>query len=139
MLIITDDQLTLSIASEQGFANWYVDTFMPEHLTVFCDEVSREVRKQRVIYGRKQALAHGFTTPINHTHFVTLMWDIGPNFYFFPGYKEIVEATTEDENVRIDRLYNDVTEEQDHEATWGADEAGWNADYQLQRNNSGGQ
>ena len=126
MLIIRDDQLTLDIADEQGFADWYTDTFMPKHLPLFCEELSREVRIARVIYGRNQAIAHGFHDPVNQTHFVTLMWDIGPNFYTFPGYKEIAEATADPESLRIDRLYDDITEEQDKAATEGADETAWN-------------
>ncbi|MFW5443508.1 MAG: hypothetical protein ACKE51_04275, partial [Methylococcaceae bacterium] len=112
-----DDQLSLAIAAEQGFVDWYVDTFMPEHLSVFCEELSRGIRKQRVIYGRKQAIVLGFNEPINQAHFVTLMWDIGPGFYHFPGYKDIAEATDDLESNRIDRFYDDISDEQDKAAT----------------------
>jgi len=125
MLILRNDQLTLDIADEQGFADWYVDTFMPEHLAVFCDELPRHVRRERVIYGRNKAIEFGFTDPVHQTHFVTLMWDIGPNFYTFPGYKEIVEAIDEPAEKRIDRLYEDLSWEQEKAAILGADEKVW--------------
>jgi hypothetical protein len=130
MLILRDDQLTLTIADEESFANWYVDSFMPEHLAIFCEELDRDTRKKRVIFGRRKAIKKGFTQPMSHTHFVTLMWDIGPGFFYFPGYKEIAEAIDQPEADRINRFYDDITDEQDKAATLGADENAWNPDYQ---------
>lgn len=139
MLIMRDDQLTLSITDEQGFVNWYVDTFMPAHLAVFCEELSRDIRKKRTSYGRNKAISLGFKQAINQVHFVTLMWDIGPGFYHFPGYQEISEATDEAESDRINCFYDDITDEQDKAATLGADDNAWNPSHISPHNKSGSQ
>jgi len=45
-----------------------------------------------VKYGRTQAIQQGFLNPSNQVQFVTLMWQLGPDFYDFPGFKEIINA-----------------------------------------------
>ncbi len=128
MIIIREDQLTLPIANEQGFVDWYIDTFMPEHLFYVYAGVERKVLTKRVRYGRQIALSFGFVDPISLTHFVTFMWAIGPNFYIYSGFKEITEATYQPDMKRIDRFYDEVTDEQNMEARLGANEKAWNPD-----------
>ena len=43
------------------------------------------------------------------------MWEVGPLYYTFPGYKEIIEATNQPIRKRIDRLY-EVLEELENAA-----------------------
>ncbi len=110
-----EDQLTLPIANEKGFVDWYAEVFMPKHIPSFCEEVSIEVRKKRIAYQRKLAISFGFTDPTSQTHVVTFMWEIGPLYYTFSPYKEIMEATHQTIKTRIDLLYG-VTKEQENAA-----------------------
>ena len=125
MLIMREDQLTLPIANEKGFVDWYVDEFMPEHIADFYESLDRPTMVKRVTYARKLALHFNFKDPVSMTHFVTLMWEIGPNFYTFPVFKEIAEDINQPSMKRIDRFY-EVSDEQDMAATFGADEKAWN-------------
>lgn len=122
MLILRPDQLTLTIANEQGFVNWFIDHFMPEFLDDFHTRISRDILVQCVRFGRNKAISFGFKDPVSHTHFVYLMWEIGPDFFTFPGFKEIVEYNNGPESQRIDALYQ-VPDKQDKAAMFGSD---WN-------------
>jgi hypothetical protein len=126
MLILRPDQLTLTIADEQPFINWFVDIFMPEFLDDFYTTIDREILIQRIRFARNKALSFGFNDPICTTHFVWLMWEIGPDFYTFSGYKEIAEATWQNQTERIDCFYHGVTDEQDKAAMFGTDISAWN-------------
>lgn len=118
MLVLRDDQLTLPIADETGFANWFVDDFMPEFLESFYDTLDRQLLIKRARYGRNQALSFGFKDPVSYTHFVYLMWEIGPDFFTFPGFKEIAEDYSKTEQQRIDAFYQ-VPDELDKAAMFG--------------------
>lgn len=125
MLTMREDQLTLGIANETSFVEWYVTVFMPKFMPIYCKEVSKTIREKRVAYGRKLAISYGFSDPTSQAHFVTFMWEIGPIFYTFPGYKEIIEATEQPIRMRIDRLYDEITEEQEDAVIKGYNPKDW--------------
>jgi len=120
--------MTLRIGEEQGFINWYVDTFMPKHLASFHETFSEQKLSQMVVHGRNEALAYGFTEPRSQVHFVTLMWKIGPNFHHYPSFREVVQSIHLPGAERIDRFYA-LTDEQWVNAKQGADDSDWFAEY----------
>jgi hypothetical protein len=124
MLELRDDQLTLPIASEDDFANWFVEEFMPDFLTDFYDTIDYATLIKRARYGRKMAISSGFKDPVSHTHFVYLMWEIGPDFFTFPGFKDIMADTAKPEKQRIDALYQ-VPDELDKAAMFGSNWKMW--------------
>jgi len=125
MLIIRDDQLTLPISNEAGFVKWYVEKFMPELMPIFCEEVSESIRRKRVTNGRELAIKYGFLDPNSQTHFVTFLWEIGPKFYAFKGYKDIIENTQQSTRTKIQQLYDEITEAQEEKAIKGFNEQDW--------------
>jgi hypothetical protein len=125
MITIRDDQLTLTIANEQGFVDWYVNKFMPKFMPVICQEISETTRKARVRKGRALAIAYGFLDPKSQAHFVTFLWEMGPKFYTFSGYKEIIENTKQSMPNRIERLYDEITEAEEEKAIKGFNEKDW--------------
>ena len=106
MLNIDPEQMTLKIAQESGFVDWYSNDFMTEHLPGFHAAFAPEIRHEMVKNGRKQALKHGFKDPVSQAHFVTLMWHIGPDFYHFPGFQDIAQATRQPGPERINDFYH---------------------------------
>jgi hypothetical protein len=125
MLIIRKEHMTLRISQEEGFVDWYVNDFMPEHLAEFHESFSNEDLYRMVRNGRKEAIAYGFDDPSSQVHFVTLMWKIGANFHHFPGFKEIASTTEQSGQKRIERFYNEVTDDQGAEAVLGANDRYW--------------
>lgn len=127
MLTIRQDQMTLRIADEQGFIDWYVNEFMPEHVPEFHEALSNKDLNEMVAHGRREAIKYGFNDPDSQVHFVTLMWNIGPNFHHFSGFREIANATDQPGPQRIELFYR-VSDEQGAAAVLGADDSYWFSD-----------
>lgn len=124
MLIIRREQMTMRLAEERGFIDWYVNEFMPDYLPEFHETFSYEDLAEMVRHGRREALKYGFDDPESQVHFITLMWKIGPNFHHFPGFREIANATDQPAPLRIERFYQ-VSDEEGADAVLGADDRCW--------------
>ena len=124
MLTIRPEQMTLRIAQEPGFIDWYVNDFMAEHLPGFHEAFDPETRHDMVKNGRNQADGYGFKDPVSQVHFVTLMWHIGPNFHQQPGFREIAQNTRQPGPERIDNFYH-VSDAHWNHAVQHTDERHW--------------
>ena len=124
MLTIHPEQMTLKIAQEPGFVDWYSNDFMAEHLSEFHALFDNESLHEMVKNGRKEALNHGFKDPTSQVHFVTLMWHIGPDFHQFPGFQEIAHTSQQAEPERIDHFYQ-VSDTQWDDAVRNSDNRHW--------------
>ncbi len=106
LLIISPAQMQQQyLSDETDFIQWYSDDYLPEYLPDIAQAFPPEKLKEMVKYGRNQAIQQGFNDPANQVQFVTLMWQLGPDFYDFPGFKEIINADQTTETERIDKLY----------------------------------
>jgi len=132
LLRLRPEQMTLRISEEEGFVDWYVDTFMPKHLASSHETFSEQELSQMVTHGRNEALAYGFTEPRSQVHFVTFMWKIGPNFHHYPGFREIVQSIHLPGAERI-KCFHALSNEQWANAVEGADENYWLAGYREMR------
>lgn len=52
------------------------------------------------------------------------MWEIGPDFFTFPGFKEIVEDRKQSKQDRVEALYH-VPDKLDKAAMFGSDWKQW--------------
>ena len=112
MLIMREDQLTLPIANEKGFVDWFVTDFMPENLDEEdYDKFDEETRRRRVKHGRDIAIRYGFNDPVTQTQFVALMWRFGAHFYSYPGFWSITQTTNRPGEERIKAYYDRSHEE----------------------------
>lgn len=128
MLRIRQEQLDVFLADESWFVQWYVSSFMPDHLPGFHETFDDQELKEMVTRGRRRAIEQGFDDPPSQVHFVTLMFKIGPTFYQFPGFREITETKGVAGPERIRRYYEEVSEEQAAEAILGAEDRCWGPD-----------
>ncbi len=112
MFTLRKEHMMMRISQEQGFIDWYVNDFMPEHLAIFHESFNKEDLYRMVRNGRKDAIACGFDDPSSQVHFVTFMWKLGANFYQIRGFKEIVNTTEQSAPERIERLYNEISDAQ---------------------------
>lgn len=79
-----------------------------------------------VANGQRYAREFGFKDPEAQAHFITLMWEIGPNFYTFPGFNHVLSRTDVYEMDKIDLLFDGtVTDEQAVEAIMNPDDRYW--------------
>lgn len=128
MMEIREDQITIPISNEEGFLDWYVGEFIPEHLPEFHEALDNESLREMTKNARDEAIRCGFNDPSSQVHFVTMMWNIGPNFHHFPGFQEITNDVSQPGPERIERFYNEVTDDQAADAILGADDNYWYPD-----------
>lgn len=125
MLKIRQEQIYEMMDSDEALIHWYLNVFMPEHLPAYYySTIHEESRKEMVLQGKKYAAGFGLVTFPSIVHFVTMMFNVGPNFFLFPGFREalITKANTEEEV--IDRLYA-VSASDAEAAIKGADDRYW--------------
>lgn len=123
VLQMSPEQMASRINTEAGFALWFAEQFMPEHLVEFHAAFPREKRLAAAVRARRTALHFAFTDPPSQAHFAILMWRVAANFFLFPGFREIVAETYTDGPSRIDRLYKQVTPDQAADAILKGDDA----------------
>jgi len=97
---------------------------MPEHLPEIHQDFIPEELNTLIRNGRNQAIKNGFKYPLNQTHFITLMWKIGANFYETPAFKPITENNTLNETEQIDQFYQ-VSDEDWNKAIQQANDSYW--------------
>lgn len=124
MFTLKPDQLLSRIRSEEGFVDWYVHHFMPDHLPTFHMALPAPALAERVRAGWHKAQHHRFTQPRAIFHFVTLMWLVGPGFDRCDGFWQVLARTDLDPGGRIDALYG-VDRELAALAIVHADDSAW--------------
>lgn len=124
VLKFTGSQMYGMLSDDDDFAEWYVEEFMRKHLQKFYYAVSDEGKREMTINGRNYARSFGFGDPVSQAQFVTLMWQVGPNFFQFPGFREIARNAALAGAEKIDAFYA-VPEEQAVEAIMNPDERYW--------------
>jgi hypothetical protein len=124
MLTLHPEQMTLSITEETDFVTWYVNEFMPSELPDYHALFDFEQLSEMIKNGRNQAIQHGFNTPLSQSHFITLMWHLGANFYQDPKFKAIALAKEQPEAERIDAIYQ-ISQQHWEEIKQHADDLLW--------------
>lgn len=127
MIRFTRDQThDAYVGSDARFVDWYVEDFMKSHLPQFYFSVSDTGKREMVLNGRTYAREFGLNDPEAQAHFITLMWEIGPNFYTFPGFSDVLSRSDLAEMDKIDCLFDGtVTEDQAVKAIMNPDDRYW--------------
>jgi hypothetical protein len=125
MLKIRQSQIYQMMDDDESLVNWYLNVFMPEHLPAYYySPIQEQSRKEMVLQGKKYAAQFGLTEFPSIVHFVTMMFNLGPNFFMFPGFKEALAKKSSSEEEIIDRLYA-VSAADAERALEGTDERYW--------------
>lgn len=125
MLKIRQDQIYEMMDDDAALTHWYLNVFMPEHLpTFYYSPIHEESRREMVLQGKKYAATFGLHKFPSIVHFVTMMFNIGPNFFLFPGFREALTSRASSEEELIDRMYA-VSHYDAERAIRGADDRYW--------------
>lgn len=124
VLKFTDTQMYGMLSEDGDFAEWYVEEFMRKHLQYYYYEISDEGKREMTINGRNYARSFGFADPVSQAQFVTLMWQVGPNFFEFPGFREAACNASLTASEKIAAFY-EVPEEQAVNAIRNPDDRYW--------------
>ncbi len=123
----TSDQMADGfVQSDAEFAAWYIKDVMEPHQPEFYHVLTPEGRVDRVLRGRTLARAHGLQQTNAQAYFIGMMFDIGPDFYRFAGFKEALARTDLDELPRVRQfLDGTVTDKQAVFAIQNASDKHW--------------
>ncbi|MFK7836908.1 MAG: hypothetical protein AB8B60_11850 [Sulfitobacter sp.] len=109
---------------DDRYLEWFVDTFLGEHFPeAFC--VDRAMLLDMHANGLRYARHFGFVERPDQTHFLALMNDIGPDFWRFPGFSDIINQQDLAPDRRISLVYADVTGAQFEVAVMQQDPLYW--------------
>lgn len=126
MLQLRREQLEAIQQDDTIFVEWYVEDIMKQFFAHLYFSLTAAGKREMVLNGRRWARAYGLSTAEAQGHFISLMWDIGPNFHQFPGFRDILERTNIVEMEKIDLIYSDnITHAQSQAALQGADDSYW--------------
>jgi len=127
----------LNIREEQ------MDVFQQQAEIKFVDYVAKQLRNnhaevvkdipedklhKRVEYGIQRAREYGLTWQNDLTVFVTLMFEIAPDFDKFPAFREYLTDKTVEPDERMDLLLSETTEIDWEDAQEASAKTGWPGD-----------
>lgn len=118
------DQVLASV-EDPRFIEWFVDDFMTEHFPEAFQGVSRRALLAMTENGLKYARHFGFGKRDEQTHFLALMNDVGPDFWRFDGFREIIGNQVLQPMARIDQVYERVTGPEFEAALTGSEPNYW--------------
>lgn len=123
-LKISGAQMAAPLQTDAAFAAWYVENFMKTHLPRHYWGLRPESRREMTVNGRRYARHFGIADIPSQMGFVTLMWQIGANFFTHPGFHEIAADTRLSGPEKIDAFY-EVPEAQAVHAITNPDDRYW--------------
>lgn len=87
------------------FVAWFVDEFTPWNIDNWVNELSADARKRFTANGVRYANYFGFTRNDLVAQFLYLMWTVGPDFWRFPGFAEVIAHRDWSQERRIDAFF----------------------------------
>ncbi len=126
MLVIRQEQTdTLIMGSDDEFVEFLVEHVKEEHPDL-SDNYDDNALREMVKHGIKRAKSHQLSTAEDLTAFVSIMFEIAPNFDEQPQIKAVLDDEQFPPESRIERLWTDiVSEEAWEEAENIFDEKAW--------------
>lgn len=126
MLVIRQEQIDALIkGSDEEYVEFlvgHVKEEFPEKTAERDDETLREMVKG----GIRRAESHGFTTAEDQTAFISIMFEIAPNFDEQPAIKAVLDDQNFAPSDRFERLWSPlVTDENWEEAEKNYNEDAW--------------
>ncbi|MBL3587614.1 hypothetical protein JMM61_20060 [Rhodovulum sulfidophilum] len=102
---IGTDQMQGPPMGETAFLDWFVGEFMVENLSGWIDDMGTQTCRLFSANGRRYAHHFGIRRDDLVAQFLYLMWAVGPNFWRFPGFAEVLARRDLSEAAKIDALF----------------------------------
>lgn len=122
-LTLNLSQRSAPLNDDRAFARAYVEEVMKTHLPQDYWSLSPEGRMEMTMNGRRYARHFGIRDVPSQMMFITLMWEVGANFFMFSGFKEIAVSAAEGP-AKIDAFF-EVESDLAAEAIMNADPRYW--------------
>jgi hypothetical protein len=126
MLVIRQEQIDALIkGTDEEFVEFLVG-HVKQEFPEKAAERDEETLREMVRGGIKRAERHGFTTAEDITAFISIMFEIAPNFDEHPQIKTVLDDEQFAPEARLERLWSPlVTEEAWEEAEKNYNENAW--------------
>ncbi len=126
MLVIRQEQIdTLIMGSDDEFTEFLVDHVKEEHPDL-SEKYDDDTLREMVKHGINRAKSHQLSTAEDLTAFISIMFEIAPNFDEQPQIRAVLDDKKFPPESRIERMWTDVvSEEAWQEAEDNFDEKAW--------------
>lgn len=126
MLVIRQEQIDkLIMGSDDEFVEFLVNHVKEEHPDL-SENYNDDALREMVKHGINRAKSHQLSTAEDLTAFISIMFEIAPNFDEQPQIKAVLDDETFPPESRIERMWTDaVSEEAWQEAEDNFDEKAW--------------
>ncbi|AUH33091.1 hypothetical protein [Paracoccus tegillarcae] len=94
------------LKEDDSFADWYVDEFMEVNFKDLKFGIEDAVLKKWVLNGRGYARHFRIDDPSDQAMFVTMMWEVGPDFFKFDGFRQIATDPDMPPEEKIRRFFD---------------------------------
>jgi hypothetical protein len=128
MLKIRKEQMDVfQQQAEINFVHYVAKQLRNNHAEAVKD-VPKDKLHKRVEYGIQRTREYGLTWKNNLQTFVTLMFEIAPDFDKFPAFREYLTDKTVEPDERLDLLLSETTEFDWEDAQEASARTGWPGD-----------
>jgi len=124
-LEFTNEQMMAAMEDDADFIEWFVEEFLTEFFPEAFEGIERELLYLMTDNGLIYARRFGFTQRDDQVQFLALMNEVGPDFWRFPGFKEVIEDKDLTPDQRVKKIYETVTGEQFADAAFDSDADYW--------------
>lgn len=108
---ITTEQMQGPGMPRDEYVDWFVDEFMVENLNDWVEAMGRDACRRFTNNGVRYANYFGITRDDLVAQFLYLMWSVGPDFWRFPGFSDVLARRELTQEQRINALF-EVPEDQ---------------------------
>lgn len=129
MLVIRQAQIDAMIKGTDEEFETFLMNHARDEFPEKTEDIDDENLRSMVRSGIKRAESHGFTTAEDITAFISIMFEVAPNFDEQPKIREVLGDTRFTPRDRFEILWSPaVTEENWEEAAQNSNDEAWNAD-----------
>lgn len=121
---ISKTQLDSVQIPDRQFVDWYVEEIMKDELRHFYVDLGPDTCRTFTLNGRRYAEHFGFSEARLQAQFLTLMWELGPNFHTVGAFRTVLEDDRLDQEQKIEALYS-VSDAAGEQAIEQADDEHW--------------
>ncbi|MBT0957821.1 hypothetical protein IV417_10505 [Alphaproteobacteria bacterium KMM 3653] len=104
-IVLTKEQRQGPPLSDVAFAEWFVDEIMPEMHAVERRALKRVECLRKVKSARAYIQHFGFSVTSHQGQVMSLMWILGPNFFEFSPFREILADRATPPAVKVEKLW----------------------------------
>lgn len=102
---MTTEQMQTPRMTREAYLDWFTGEFMVENLRGWLEDLGSETCRRFTANGIRYARHFHITRDDLVAQFLFMMWAVGPDFWRFPGFSDVLSRHDLPEASRIDALF----------------------------------